>query len=145
MPFKVTISSSDSKTVLSKCIDNIDLRVDSPNGANARSTDVDNNIEISGQIGTVEPTIDLYKWSLLPAGDKQCYRSVEAKITGAHGSLLRKVTFPHGFIVDYIENYSSYNGNGSFCLIIKQKKDKADCIQVTGDTEVGGEDEDGEE
>lgn len=131
MSFKVTIS--DMPNVWEKCIESVICKIDAPNDVNARGTDVDNIIEIIGSIGASEPTVALYKWSLLPTNDSKVYRNVEIEIVGAQGEVLRKVNFPNAFVVDYSESYSKYKGDGTFYLLLKQKKDKNDKIQVEGD------------
>lgn len=144
MPYKVIISGDETIT-LSKCIESIDLRVDTPNDANARSSDVDHIIEIRGQIGAGDSTIGLYQWSILPTSDPKTYRKVEVNTIAAHGVLLRKVTFPNCFVVDYAESFTSFDGNGSFYLLLKQKKDKTNAIKIAGDNEVEDEDNDDSE
>ncbi|HYH02500.1 MAG TPA: membrane-associated protease 1 [Bacillota bacterium] len=143
MPFKVIISS-DKSHVFKKCIESVDFRVDTPNDAHARSTEIGNIIEINGKIGTEESTVDLYLWSLLPANDSKSYKKVEVQVIGHQGLILRKVTFPNAFIVDYAESYTSYDGNGSFYLLLRQKKDKNDAINLEGDTSIMNDEDDEE-
>jgi hypothetical protein len=138
MSFKVTIS--DISTTFTQSIESVVCTVDTPNDANARSSDVDNTIQIVGRIGTAEPTVDLYLWSLLPTNDTKAYRTLEVQITGAQGQLLRTVTFPNSFVVDYSESYSSYDGQGSFYLLLKQKKDRNQQVKVVGDLAAGFDD-----
>ena len=42
--------------------------------------------------------------------------------------------FPNAFVVDYSESYSTYSGEGNFCLMIRQKKDKNSDVVVEGET-----------
>lgn len=131
MSFRITIS--EMSNTLEKCVESVVCRVDTPNDSNARSSEVGNIIQILGRTGTEEPTVDLYLWSLLPVNDAKAYRSVEVEITGALGQVFRKVTFPNTIVVDYSESYSTYNGEGTFCILLKQKRDKNDTVKVEGD------------
>lgn len=131
MSFKVTIS--DNPQIFSKCIEAIDFQVDTPNDSFARSTDIDNVIEITGEIGTEEPTSSLYLWSLLPPNDPKAYRNVEIQVISHQGMILRKVVFSNAFVVDYRESFSKYTGEGSFVLVLRQKKDKNDTVKIEGE------------
>lgn len=133
MGFKVTISDIDQ--VFQKSIESVIFRVDSPNDANARATDIGNIIEIFGKIGSDEKTVDLYLWSLLPVNDPKAYRNVEIETIGAKGNSIRKVTFPQAFVLDYAESYSVHEGEGTFYLLLKQKLDKNSSIVVEGEKE----------
>jgi hypothetical protein len=141
MPYKAIISG-DSTIELNSSIESIDFRIDTPNDVSSKSSDVDYTIEIHGKIGAGDSTIELYQWAMLPTSDSKTYRKVEIRVIGAHnGPLLRKVTFPNCFVVDYAESFNSYEGNGSFYLLLKQKKDKTEDIKIAGDMKVS-EDED---
>ena len=133
MGFKVAISDIDQ--VFQKSIHSVIFRVDSPNDANARATDIGNIIEIFGKIDSDEKTVDLYLWSLLPVNDPKAYRNVEIETTGAKGNSIRKVTFPQAFVLDYAESYSIHEGEGTFYLLLKQKLDKTSSIVVEGEKE----------
>ncbi len=119
--------------ILNKCIESLSFRVDTPNDSNARCDDVGKILEITGQIGMGEPTVELFSWSLLPTSDSKAYRSVEILITGQNSQVLRKLTFEKAFVVDYNESYSKGSGAGMFSIFLKQKKDKNDVIEVTGE------------
>jgi hypothetical protein len=131
MKFKVTISNMSN--AWEKCIESVVCKVDTPNDSNSRMNDVGNSMEIIGRVGTGEPTCELYSWSLLPTNGSSVYRNVDVEIIGAKGEVFRKVTFPHAFVVDYSESYATSNGEGTFYMLLKQKKDKNNLIQVAGD------------
>ncbi len=130
MSFKVIISDG---LVLNKCIESVVCRVDTPNDSNARFDDVGNLMEIVGRVGMGEPTVELYLWSLLPTSDSKAYRNVQLQILGVNAQVLREVTFPNAFVVDYYESFSTDSGAGVFNIYLKQKKDKNDVVKVVGD------------
>lgn len=130
MSFKLTISDG---VELSKCIESVVCRVDTPNDSNARFDDVGNLMEITGRIGTDEPTVELYLWSMLPTSDSNAYRNVVLQIIGVNGHVVREVNFPQAFVVDYYESFSTENGVGTFNIFLKQKKDRNDIVKVVGD------------
>mgnify|MGYP007126046686 CR=1 FL=1 len=131
MGFRVSIS--DMSNVLEHSIDSVLCKVDTPDEASARSNDIGNVMQITGRIGTGEPTIDLYLWSLLPTNDPKAYRNVDVQMIGAQGQLLRKINFPNAFVVDYSESFSVYSGEGTFYILLKQKRDKNENVIVEGD------------
>ena len=128
MPFKVTIPGAN----LEKSVESVYFKVDTPNDSDARSNYVGNALEIVGKIGTDEPTVELYLWSLLPSDDGNAYRNVEVEVVGVDEKTIRKVTFPNAFVVDYSENFSNDTGVGMFSILLKQKKDKNDAVNVSG-------------
>lgn len=130
MAFRVTISGAG---MLQKCIESLSFRVDTPNDSNARYDDAGSILEIIGQTGSDEPTIELYRWSLTKTSDSNAYRNVEVQILGNNGKLVREVIFSKAFVVDYYETYSKDRGVGVFHLYLKQKKDKNDAVSANGD------------
>ena len=129
MEFIIDISG----IALKDCIDSVTCRVDTPNDSDARSNIVSNLIEISGRVGTVEKTIDLYNWSLLPSSDSKAYRNVKVTVIESNAIPKRVLEFPDAFVVDYYESYSRSSGEGTFNLYLKQKKDKNSSVKVSGE------------
>ncbi|MNP63611.1 hypothetical protein D3C76_1590240 [compost metagenome] len=50
----------------------------------------------------------------------------------AADQVVREVSFPNAFVVDYTESFGDTEGVGTFSLYIKQKKDKTEFAKVLG-------------
>ena len=60
---------------------------------------------------------------------------LQKKVTVEHvaaGVMERKYYFPNAFVIDYKEDFGDSEGTGTFTLVIKQKKDKLDAIEIEG-------------
>ena len=83
---------------------------DTPDDSNARSTDVVNTMKIDGKILTpvggvaADDTLKIAKWSKVRAEVADSYREVILEVVVAD-KVVRKITFPHAFVVDYDEHY----------------------------------------
>lgn len=116
LAYKVTISDG---TVMEKCIQHVSFNIDKPDDHSIGGVYPVNTMTIVGRIGMGEPTVGLYKWSLLPAGNPDCYKEVTVEQTHAN-QLIRKVRFSRAFVVDYSESYSKGEGAGLFTINIRQ-------------------------
>ena len=111
--------------------------MDTPNDSNARSTDVGVGMTIRGKILTAldgaaaDSSINIAKWSLVPAENMTCYRNLQVESISA-SQMVRKYTLTHAFVVDYIEEFGKDEGVGEFTLKVRQKKDKTDLIKIDG-------------
>jgi len=111
--------------------------MDTPDDSNARSTDVGVTMVIRGKILTAldgeaaDSSLNIAKWSVVPAENSTCYRNLEVEVINAH-QMVRKFTLPNAFVVDYIEDFGNTEGVGEFTLKVKQKKDKTDRIKLEG-------------
>ena len=111
--------------------------METPNDANARSTDLGSTLTITGKILTAldgaaaDSSINLAKWSKVPAEDMTAYRKLEVEAVNA-SQVVRKFTFTHAFVVDYQESFGSDEGIGTFTLKVRQKKDKTDLVGIEG-------------
>lgn len=117
-------------------VQTVDFCVDTPKDSNARTTDVGVTLKVTGKILTIlddgtEGTVDLALWSMIPAEQADCYRTVTVMVTAA-GQVVREYTLPNAFVVDYKENYGDTEGVGTFQLVVKQKKDKIKTTAITG-------------
>lgn len=110
---------------------------DTPDDSNARSTDVVNTMKIRGKILTAtggipaDDTLKVAKWSKVRAEVADSYRKAELEVVVA-SQIVRKVTFPEAFVVDYDEHYHDTEGVGTFVLTIRQKKDRFDDTEIVG-------------
>ena len=115
----------------------VSFDMETPNDANARSTDLGSTLTVTGKILTAldgaaaDSSINLAKWSKIPAEDMTSYRKVELEVINA-SQVVRKFTFTHAFVVDYTEDFGSDEGIGTFTLRIRQKKDKTDLVGIEG-------------
>ncbi|VBB08880.1 Hypothetical protein LUCI_4163 [Lucifera butyrica] len=111
----------------------------------AKSSKIVNSIHITGKLTSntgdtddVE-TLKLYKWSLVPASNADAYREVTVKVISAD-KIFRTIKMPNAFVVDYHEGYNSAAGMGEFSLVLRQKGDLLDKVEVDGGQPVGEED-----
>jgi len=110
---------------------------DTPDDSNARSTDVMSTMIINGKILTpvkgapVDDTLKIAKWSKVRAEVADSYREVTLEVIVAD-VVIRKITFPHAFVVDFDEHYFDTEGVGTFKLTVRQKKDKFDLTEIVG-------------
>lgn len=137
MSLKVTVEGGGSFTIPKECVKGVEYKTDIPLDSNARTKDVGSTLEIYGKILTAtdgdpdDSTKQLGTWSMVPAEDILCYRSVTVEIINA-SIVERKYVFPNAFVIDYKEHYGNTDGVGTFTLIIKQKKDKLEKIEIEG-------------
>lgn len=110
---------------------------DTPNDSNARATDLGITLTVEGKIITAvdgdeaDDTKKLALWSLVSAEKADAYRNLTLEIIAAD-QVVRKITFPNAFIVDYEEHFGDEAGTGTYAVIIKQKKDKLETIEIEG-------------
>lgn len=137
MSLRVTVNGAGSFEVAKECVQKVKFRTDIPLDSNARTKDVGCTLEISGKIlvatdgDPFDSTLQMGKWSMVPAEDAAAYRQVEVEIISA-GIVERKYSFPRAFVIDYKEDFSNSDGTGQFTIVIKQKKDKLDAIEIEG-------------
>ena len=60
-----------------------------------------------------------------------CYRNVLIEVVNA-SQIVRQITLPNAFVIDYKEDFSDEAGTGVFTLLIKQKKDKMATLKFEG-------------
>ena len=105
---------------------------DTPDHSSARSNDLDMRVEITGQIiahgSDNNATLSLANWSKIPTHSEKAYANVEISYD-YNGTKVRNITMSHAFIVSYKE---SFGNNGTFTLVLRQKKDNLDGYQCAG-------------
>ncbi|MDR2022493.1 MAG: membrane-associated protease 1 [Hungatella sp.] len=137
MGFRLKVNSSEEITLNEKQITNAEYQILTPKDSNARSTDLGAEIKVWGKIipsiasAEGEPSIGLHKWSLVPAERPDSYRKTEFEVVSA-GVIVRSITLPNAFVVEYDEDFSDTTGNGIFFLHVRQKKDKIAGVAVEG-------------
>ena len=110
---------------------------ETPDDSNARATDLGVILEIKGKIlaaangDTEDDTRKVAQWSLVPSESSDAYRQASLEVISA-GQMVRKINMTNVFVVDYIEEYGSQAGTGTFSLKIKQKKEKVIEVAIEG-------------
>ena len=129
MGLRMKITGSESVELRETSITNVVFGADIPHDSNARSTDLGSTVLIEGKIlaavggEAADDTSKLARWSLVPAENSDCYRNVQIDVVNA-SQVVRQITVPNAFVVDYSEDFTDETGTGIFKLLIKQKKDK---------------------
>lgn len=138
MGFRLTIEGANETIELG--MDNIETvkyMSDTPDDSNARATDLGLTLEVSGKIITAvdgeeaDDTMKISQWSLVSAEKADCYRNVFVEVIAAD-QVVRKITLPNAFVVDYAEDFGDSTGTGTFNLVVKQKKEKTEFVTVEG-------------
>jgi hypothetical protein len=138
MGFQVKIEGGSGSFEISReNILTVEYKSDIPADSNARSKDQGATLTVAGKIltglgGLVgDATIELGKWSLVPAESAEAYRSIKVDVLSAN-QVVRSYTFPNAFVIDYKEDYSDTSGTGKFTLVARQKKDKLAGVAIEG-------------
>ncbi|MGC6177235.1 membrane-associated protease 1 [uncultured Clostridium sp.] len=137
MGLRMKITGSESVELRETSITNVVFGADIPHDSNARSTDLGSTVLIEGKIlaavggEAADDTSKLARWSLVPAENSDCYRNVEIDVINA-SQVVRQITVPNAFVVDYTEDFTDETGTGIFKLLIKQKKDKMVNLKFEG-------------
>ncbi len=138
MGFRLVVEGANETITLgSDNIQGVKYMSDTPNDSNARATDLGITLEVTGKIITAvdgeeaDHTMKLATWSLVSAEKADAYRNVTLEVIAAD-QVVRKVTFPNAFVVDYSEDFGDNQGTGTYSLIVKQKKEKTEFVTIEG-------------
>lgn len=137
MSLIVKIDGQESFEVSKDCVQKVKYRTNIPVDSNARTKDVGCELEISGKIlvatdgDPFDSTRQMTLWSVVPAESAAAYRQVTVEIVEA-GIVERKYEFPRAFVIEYKENFGNDAGTGTFHIVIKQKKDKLNLVNIEG-------------
>ena len=137
MGLRLKIEGSESIDLKETSITNVKFGADIPHDSNARSTVLGSTVLIIGKIlaavngETADDTSKIARWSLVPAENSDCYRNVRIDVVNA-SQVVRQITVPNAFVVDYEEDFTDDTGAGIFKLLIKQKKDKMMSLKFEG-------------
>ena len=137
MGLRLKIEGSESINLMETSITKIRFGADIPHDSNARSTDLGSTVLIEGKIlaavggEAADDTSKIARWSLVPAENSDCYRKAEITVVSA-SQIVRQITVPNAFVVDYVEDFTDETGTGVFRLLIKQKKDKMVTLKFEG-------------
>jgi hypothetical protein len=137
MGFRLNVSGPDQIVLNEKQITRMEYRTETPHDSDARSTDVGCTLTIEGKIipsvnaEEAESAINLGKWAAVPAERPDSYRNLVLKTISA-GQIVRQLTLPNAFVIDYDEDFGDTTGVGTFKLIVRQKKDKTPDVRIEG-------------
>lgn len=137
MGFRLSIKGAETIELGMDNIEKVIYKTDTPDDSNARSTDVGTILELEGKIITAvngeksDDTMKLGLWSLVPAEKADCYREVVLEVIAAD-QVVRKISMPNAFVIDYTEKFGHTEGVGTFHIIMKQKKDKTELTTIEG-------------
>lgn len=137
MGFKVKIEGAETIDLSIESVETVKYATDTPEDTNARSKDVGSTMVISGKILTAvdgdpfDNTRKMGTWSLVPAEKADCYRKVTVEVISAD-QIIRKITYPNAFVIDYKETFGDTEGIGTFELVVRQKKDKLSTVTIEG-------------
>ena len=137
MGFRVKIEGAETIDLSIESVETVKVTTDTPKDSNARSKDVGSTITITGKILTAvdgdpfDSTRQMGLWSLVPAEKADCYRKITVEVISAD-QIIRKITYPNAFVVDYKENFGDTEGIGTFTLVARQKKDKLTVVTIEG-------------
>lgn len=137
MGLRLKIEGSESISLLETSITTVDFGADIPHDSNARSTDLGSTVLIKGKIlaavdgEAADDTSKIARWSLVPAENSDCYRKVQIDVVNA-SQIVRQISIPNAFVIDYEEDFTDDTGAGVFTLLIKQKKDKMTNLKFEG-------------
>ena len=137
MGFRVKIEGAETIDLSIESVETVKVTTDTPKDSNARSKDVGSTITITGKILTAvdgdpfDSTRQMGLWSLVPAEKADCYRKITVEVISAY-QIIRKITYPNAFVVDYKENFGDTEGIGTFTLVARQKKDKLTAVTIEG-------------
>ena len=140
MGFRCKITGGNDVEFNEGVITGVEFVSNTPNASNARSTDLGVVLKISGRINFLlgaeleDSTVELANWALMPSDQADCYREVEIQVVNG-GQIVRQYTYPNAFVMDYTEDLNDEEGVGSFILVVKQKKDLTEKVELKGNFE----------
>jgi hypothetical protein len=137
MGFRLKVQGTESIDLGLESILTVEFETDTPDDSNARSTDLGVTVRVTGKIlaavdgDVADDTMKLTKWALVRAEEADCYRNVTIDVIAA-SQIVRQITLPNAFVVDYTESFGDEEGVGQFSILIKQKKDKTAMLRYEG-------------
>ncbi len=137
MGLHLKIEGNETISLRETSIMSVQFGADIPHDSNARSTDLGSTVLITGKIlaavdgEAADDTSKIARWALVPAEDADCYRNVLIEVVSA-SQIVRQITLPNAFVIDYKEDFSDEAGTGTFTLLLKQKKDKMIALKFEG-------------
>lgn len=137
MGFRVSIDGSGPVKLTEQCVKSVEFHSEIPADSNARATDNGTSLKIRGKMlfslgaESQDATLNLAKWSVVPSESADAYRNVTVDVVAA-GQIIRQITLPNAFVMEYEESLDDENGVGEFYLHVKQKKDLTNRTSIEG-------------
>lgn len=137
MGFRVSIDGLGPVNLTEQCVKRVEFQSEIPADSNARATDNGATLKIWGKMlfslgaEAQDATLNLAKWSVVPSESADAYRNVKVDVVAA-GQIVRQVTLPNAFVMEYEESLDDETGVGEFYLHVKQKKDLTKMVAVEG-------------
>lgn len=141
MGFRVKITGGKDVEFNEGIITAVNFISDTPKNCNARSTDLSVILKLEGRINfslgaeLEDSTVELANWALMPSDQANCYRKVEVNVING-GQVVRNYVYPNAFVMDYTEDLNDEEGVGTWTLLLKQKKDLTDKVELKGNFEL---------
>ncbi len=138
MGFRLQIDGAGPVKLTERAITKVTFGSEIPEDSNARATDNGASIRIWGKLlfslggEEQDSTLNLAQWSLVPSESADSYRTVQVDVVSA-SQIVRRVTLPNAFVMEYSEALDDETGVGSFYLHVKQKKDQTDKVTIDGE------------
>ncbi len=140
MGFRLKVTGGKDIEMNETILTGVNFISETPENANARSTDLGVILRISGRINfslgaqLADATVDVAAWALMPSDQADCYRNVQIQVVNG-GQIVRQYTYPNAFVMDYLEDLNDEEGVGTWTLLLKQKKDLTDKVELKGNFE----------
>lgn len=137
MGFRVSIDGSGPVNLTEQCVKSVEFQSEIPADSNARATDNGATMKIRGKMlfslgaESQDATLNLAKWSVIPSESADAYRNVKVEVVAA-GQVVRQITLPNAFVMEYEEALDDETGVGEFYLHVKQKKDLTKLTSIEG-------------
>ena len=138
MGFRLEIDGAGPVKLTERAITKVVFDSEIPQDSNARATDNGAALKIwckllfslGGQ--EQDSTLNLAQWSLVPSESADSYRTVKVDVISA-SQVVRQITLPNAFVMEYREELDDETGVGSFYLHVKQKKDQTSKVAIDGE------------
>ena len=140
MGFRLKVSGGKDIEMNESILTAVHFISDTPDTSDARSTDLGVILKIVGRINfslgaqIADATVDVASWALMPSDQADCYRNVQVQVVSG-GQIVRQYTYPNAFVMDYTEDLNDEEGVGTWTLLLKQKKDLTDKVELKGNFE----------
>ena len=138
MGFRLEIDGAGPVKLTERAITKVVFDSEIPQDSNARATDNGAALKIWGKLlfslggQEQDSTLNLAQWSLVPSESADSYRTVKVDVITA-SQVVRQITLPNAFVMEYREELDDETGVGSFYLHVKQKKDQTSKVAIDGE------------
>ena len=134
MGFRLEIDGAGPVKLTERAITRVEFDSEIPQDSNANGAALKIWGKLLFSLGGEEQdsTLNLAQWSLVPSESADSYRNVKVDVVSA-SQVVRQVTLPNAFVMEYSEELDDETGVGAFYLHVKQKKDQTDKVTIDGE------------